>query len=451
VKKYCVLAVLGWAAAPAIEAQAAPPTAIISGTVTDSLDDRPLVGAAVTVDGTMITSTTDSLGHYRLVDVPAGTLQIAVYHPLLDSLGVSLYTPPTAIAPGVETGIPFAVPSPVTLLTRFCPGDTSARALVVGQVLDADTDAPIPTAHVSGWGVATLDAPRQLIIRNGPVSRRVMTDDGGRFHYCLPHGIDFAIAASLGNSTTGQIPLDVTNGIALPVLRVARADSAKATERGRLSGRVLNAAGQPIEGASVSIVGAHGHAKTASDGTFALSTEPPGTQMLDVRHVGFAELTIPVTVSIASPATIAVTLPPMVPTLAKVDINAAALAAAYQRTGFDARRKNGWGQFLTSDQIQARGGGSATSLLAGMVGVRLVSTGKGTRVVSSRSVGRSCTSFFVDGQFAYRGVNDDDEGLPQGIDIIGVEVYQANEPILGSPPTRCLTVLIWTRAKLAGG
>jgi hypothetical protein len=448
VRKYCILALLGWLAAPAIGAQTAPPTAIISGTVTDSLHYRPLVGATITVEGTMIIGATDSLGHFRLADVPAGTQQIAVYHPLLDSLGVSIYTPPTAIPPGVETSLQFSVPSPATLMTRFCPGDTSVRALVVGQVLDADSDTPIAKASVSSWGVATLDAPRQLIIRNGPVSRRVTTDDGGRFHYCLPHGIDFAIAASLGNSTTGQIPLDIANGVALPVMRVARVDSVKPSNRGHLSGHVVDGAGQPVEGASVSIVAAHGNAKTGSDGAFTLSSEPAGTQMLDVRHVGFAELTTPVTVSIASPANVTVTLQPKVPTLARVDINAAALAAAYHRTGFEVRQKHGWGQFMTSDQIRPRDAGSATSLLAGIPGVRLVYTSKGPRVVSSRGVGRSCTAFVVDGQPVYRGVASDDEGLPQASDIIGIEVYQANEPILDSPPTRCLTVLVWTRAEL---
>jgi hypothetical protein len=41
--------------------------------------------------------------------------------------------------------------------------------------------------------------------------------------------------------------------------------------------------------------------------------------------------------------------------------------------------------------------------------------------------------------------------LPNSNEIIGIEVYQPDDPIGGGPTSPCLTVLIWTRAKLFGG
>jgi Carboxypeptidase regulatory-like domain/TonB-dependent Receptor Plug Domain len=428
----------------------------VSGTVIDSLHDRPLAGATVVVDGTNATTVSDSLGRYRLTDVPAGTHQVAIYHPLLDTLGIGLYTPALSIPGGVETVVPFALPSATTLIARFCPADTSAHTLIVGQVLDADRGTPVANATVTSSGQAMLLAPGNVLLPLGAISHVAKTDAGGRFHYCMTRGRHFLATATLGNSSTGEIPLDLVNGVALPVLYVARADSAKQADRGTLSGRVVTSDGQPIEGATVSISAGRGNAKTTSDGVFAMKTAPVGTQVLTVRRVGFAELDMPVVVSATSTAAVTATLLPKVATLATVEISRPALTAAYERTGFQQRQKSGMGHYLTSDQIQSRGGTSATSLMQGMPGVLLVFTRSGgARVVSARDGAlrrRNCTAFYVDGTFVPRGSNgSDDETLPVASEIIGIEVYQSDEPIPGFVPSRCLTVLIWTRAQLAGG
>jgi carboxypeptidase family protein/TonB-dependent receptor-like protein len=438
--------------APALAAQAPVPAATISGSVVDSLHGRPLVGASLVVDGTDITGVSDSLGRFRLANVPPGTHQIAVYHPLLDTLGVGLYTPPTAIPPGVETQVAFAVPSPATLMDRFCRTDTAARVLVIGRVLDVDGDAPIANATVTGSGQAT--APGHVALRLGPVSRTTETDAAGRFHYCLPPGRDYTVTVTLGKGVTGDIPLYLVNDVALPVLRLSRADSAGAQNRGRVAGHVRAADGQPVEGATVTIANGRASTKTGRDGAFTLAAAPSGSQMLVVRHVGFAASAMPVVVTFTATPAVNAELEPEAARLPIVDVGAQAdaIAVAYRRIGFAQREANGIGHFVTAADIKKFDARTATSMLAGVPGVQVLYLGNGARVVPrGGDLRRTCTSYYVDGNPVPRGSGtDDDQLLPDPKNIIGMEIYQPSERVTYVTPTRCLTVIVWTTAQIAG-
>jgi carboxypeptidase-like protein/carboxypeptidase family protein/TonB-dependent receptor-like protein len=448
---------LGLCAALPLAAQSPAPLATVRGIVIDSLRGRPLVGASIAVDGTIASGVTDSLGQFRIDSVTPGAHPIAVYHPLLDSLALSLYTAPVNITPGAATVVSLGLPSLPTLLGRFCARDTTARILVAGRVLDTDNDTPIPNATVTGSArtasVVVNESNNRATFRRAPAVRTVRTDADGRFYFCLPVGSHFIVAASLGNSLTGEIPLALANDIALPSLRVSRADSAAARARATLTGHIETVDGRPLEGASIHVEGSSRDASSARDGSFTLTGAPTGTQLVSVRHVGYTESIMPVALSSASTRSVTTVLEAQVTKLAKVDVKTEALvvAAAYQRTGFDQRKQMGFGHYLTAEDIASHNGGTATSLLAGMPGIVLQYSSHGARVVSSRAIGgRNCTAFFVDGQYMPRGTSgDDDQTLPQASEIIGVEVYQPTEPIGGNPPSKCLTVLIWTKAALA--
>jgi hypothetical protein len=454
-RRYIRLAAVGLVIGGPVAAQAPVALATVRGTVLDSLHATPLAGASISVDGTAANGISDSLGRFRIDSVPAGRRQIAVYHPLLDSLGVGLYTEPMAIPPGVETVIMLGVPSRPTLMAHLCAGDSAARVLVAGQLLDVDTDAPVVGATAIGSVVAVVIQGKgnKVSFQRGTQTRQSKTDSDGRFHFCLPGGGNSAVTASLGNSITGTVPLDVATGVSLPTLRVSRADSAATTNRSVLTGSVQTADGKPVDGATIEIPGSDANTTTARNGAFHLDGVPSGTQVMTVRHVGFAEMSRLVDVSSKTTRTVTVVLQPAVATLAKVDVKVQALlvAAAYDRTGFNRRKQLGVGQFLTADQIESRNSGSATTLLAGMPGVRLQYSGRSgaVRVVSSRGT-RGCTGYIVDGVAVGRGMSGDDQGLPQAHEIIGVEVFQPTESIAGRPPSNCLTVLIWTKAMLGG-
>ncbi|HWZ57540.1 MAG TPA: carboxypeptidase regulatory-like domain-containing protein [Gemmatimonadaceae bacterium] len=457
-KRYISLAAVGLAMGGPLAAQAPVALATVRGVVLDSLHARPLVGASISVDGTAANGISDSLGQFHIDSVPAGTRQIAVYHPLLDSLGVGLYTAPMAIPPGVETVIALAVPSRQTLMAHLCAGDSAARVLVVGQVLDVDTDTPVAGATAIGSVVAMVlvqgHANNQVTLERGTQTRQSKTDGDGRFHVCLPSGGNSAITATLGNSITAAVPLDVATGLSLVTLRVSRADSAATSNRSVLTGNVQSADGKPVDGATIEILWSGANTSTARNGAFHLNGAPSGTQLLTVRHVGFAEATRVVDVSSKTTRTVTIVLQPQVAVLPKVDVKVQALlvAAAYDRTGFNKRKQFGVGQFVTAERIEAMNAGNATQLLQGVPGVRLLYGSRGVRVVSARSVvgfgSRGCTRYIIDGILIGRGLGGDDQILPQPGEIIGIEVYQPSESIDGWAPSGCLTVMVWTKAEL---
>src|SRR5215208_6214721 len=77
---------------PAPTIAAAKGKAQISGVVLDSLHRSYLSGADIIVQGLRATIVTDSLGRFKVDSVPPGRYQVGVFHPLLDTLGLSLAT-----------------------------------------------------------------------------------------------------------------------------------------------------------------------------------------------------------------------------------------------------------------------------------------------------------------------------------------------------------------------
>src|SRR4051812_46837652 len=116
-----------------------PHTSRIVGIVVDSIHKSGLEGAEVVVSGLAGPVITDSLGRFTIDSLPAGTYQIGVFHPLLESLGLTLTTRPFTVGRD-STGVAnLAVPSVETLAARYCgnPAAGTRPAVVAGRVLDA--------------------------------------------------------------------------------------------------------------------------------------------------------------------------------------------------------------------------------------------------------------------------------------------------------------------------
>ena len=74
-------------AAP-LAAQNPPPRHVVHGAVFDSVAQAPLAGAVVQIaprdaTGPLYSATTDSTGHFRIADLPAGQFLIGFYHDAL--------------------------------------------------------------------------------------------------------------------------------------------------------------------------------------------------------------------------------------------------------------------------------------------------------------------------------------------------------------------------------
>src|SRR5687768_8460338 len=90
----CVVVLARMAVAQAPEARREPAPSTVSGVVHDSIARAPLVGAIVqlvradSLARLSRTTTSDSLGRFAFVGVPAGRYMLGFFHQMLDSLGV---------------------------------------------------------------------------------------------------------------------------------------------------------------------------------------------------------------------------------------------------------------------------------------------------------------------------------------------------------------------------
>jgi hypothetical protein len=178
----------------------------VIGTVIDSLHVGPLVNADVAVDGTNRSARTDSSGKFRIDSVAPGAIRLGVFHPLLDSIGVGLSSPPLIARSGDSLVITLATPSTAAVATRACQSvpapveatgsqQAAGRGVVVGRILDADSDEPVKNVEVTfTW--TEYAASRATGFHRLRHVRVATTAPSGIFSLChLPLGVEGALQA----------------------------------------------------------------------------------------------------------------------------------------------------------------------------------------------------------------------------------------------------------------
>src|SRR5467141_3146574 len=70
-----VLALSALLVVPPLRAQQ---TATVQGTITDAASGAPIADARVTIAGTLLQSTSNVLGNYRIAGIPAGNVSVQV-------------------------------------------------------------------------------------------------------------------------------------------------------------------------------------------------------------------------------------------------------------------------------------------------------------------------------------------------------------------------------------
>ncbi len=465
----------------------------VVGVVVDSLHGAALSGAIIDVDGTGREGVSDSAGRYRIDSVPPGPHRLGLFHPLLDTLGLSIATNPIDFAAGHVTRAVLATPSPSTLWRLVCAGDTvsaaaapgaiairhAVTAAVLGRVLDADADNPLAGAAVTlAW--TELQLGKETGMHRTRQVRTATTDASGAFRLCaIPGPVDGDLQATLGDgAATGDIPVAIPGGeIVLAELRIATRDTAApritvagsgtSPTQGNLpppvtgpavvTGRVVTTAGTPITGAVVTILGATPSALSRDSGAFALAHVPAGSQTLIVRAIGYAPAEIPMALTSRSPGHVTVTLAPSPALLPQVHVQGARLLAL-QKIGFTERRKIGLGHFLSdSDLTQRATANEVAQLFEGVPGVRVAYV-KGNAVLQSTRGGSiqsptGCVVYVIDEApvvSADTGALNIDQYV-HASDIGAAEVYQPSEvpgEFAVGGKTSCVTVVIWTKGKL---
>jgi hypothetical protein len=354
-------------------------TGRLTGVVVDSIRMEPLAGATVRIGETARTTATSAAGVFVIDSVPAGEHVVTVNHPLLDSLYLSLKTPPIRVVADSATEIIMALPSLRTLMGSECAPATKllGPAAFAGRVLDAETMTPAPRVRVT-LVYTELAVGTDIGLRRMPRVRAATSDARGYYRICgLPERLeDATLQAEHGRVKTAEVPVVMGEGIGLRSLLIRPlSDSMVTTGFSVVTGQVLDTIAMPVANAQVSVEGAAPVTTTNARGEFRLDSLPGGTQALVVRRVGFAPARTIVDINAATPARVALRLERAVPRLGPVVVTAQ--AEVLSRVGFEERQKRGMGHFLSPEDIQRLQPQLVTSALRTIPGLRVVPTGTG--------------------------------------------------------------------------
>jgi hypothetical protein len=453
----------------------------IAGTVYDSLSTRaPLANATVVLVERSRYATTDAHGHFQIDSVPDGRYTIGFMHPVLDSLDLEAPVVPVDVTGGRRTVVSLSTPGPAAAYARICPDAYEAETgLIVGRVRDVDDQAPLPDATVTtDWTEYTVTAGRTASHRVRAAAR---TNLQGVYMLCgVPSTVPLDVHTELAGFSAGPVPLLLNDRLIGRVdFALSRRDSAARTVAlgdstiaarepgtGSLRGVVSGGDGRPMRDAVVSILGTQRSAHTDVDGAFRIDHIPAGTRTIEVRAIGLLPMTVSMdfATNAARDTTLSVSrqAQPLKPVAVK---GTAVLPSWMEKSGFEARRLQGMGGFLTEQDIARHGYPDLISVLQTARGVRVEwnsdrrsESGFSTPMpfllgISSPQRGVLCRpNFFLDGApFPVRRKEDyrDLSALVSPASIKGIEVYSNPGTIPAqydlTSSTGCGSIVIWTR------
>lgn len=247
------------------------PTVFVSGTVYEALllEDKPISGAWVTINGSM-PAYTDSLGRFTVnvpvTDTSGQTIQVAVSvakHGYLARLieGVRINT-----AGSTELDTIYLVPAPNTSSLK-------------GRVVDKTTGRGIPSAEVIFLGDLTI---RVRTAADGSFLLSGIMPESGEFPVQARHP-DFLTVFDL---QTGRNYQNVVIRSGDENVNTVTLELYPLGTPARVSGRVVNSeTSEPVSNATVKL----GSKQTETDenGNFSIPDAPTGRQTLRVEHPQF--------------------------------------------------------------------------------------------------------------------------------------------------------------------
>jgi hypothetical protein len=435
-------------------------TAEITGLVVDSLHGTYLSGADVMIEGAQKSVFTDSLGRFKVSGLKPGTYQIGIFHPVLDSLSLSLATKKFYVGADSSSFVMLAVPSRTSIIRSTCPPPgprAQGRSAVIGRVTDPESMQPVAGAEVSiAW--SQLEVSKEVGVRRTPRLLRDSTNAQGEYRICaLPSDMKATLQARKGSAVTAEVPIELGTDeteLFLRPLLLSRADSGAKTGNSVVSGTVILEGAPSNAGSRVELVGTNIVAMTNEKGQFTMRNLPSGSHVLMARHLGFGAETVPVDLSSREPRQVTIKLPKFVATIEPVVVTAKR-AASLDKVGFTMRQKSGVGFYLGPEQIERLHPNYLTDLLRTVPGLQVSYGPQGEQVTSSRGVtsltGGSCVQYYVDDMPWQSVMPGDVNQFVNGSEVVGVEVY--NGP--GTPPqyTRagqgnCTTIVVWTKFKI---
>jgi hypothetical protein len=457
----CGLAALG--AAGLLGAQQEPRRARIHGEIVDSVHARKLSGALVMAirlepePAEFFSTTTDERGYFHFDTLAAGRYSVVFTNTFLDSL--DLMPPPRelVLAPGEEMRVDMGTPSGARLRAAACPGLALApgTGAVVGEVYDADSESPLAGVRVAvGWTELAVDRAEKRVELTPRVGA-VTTDSLGQYRLCgVPTNQRIVLQVQTRRSAGAAIELfiDEQAGVARRPLSLSLADTTMVmadslrplhlTGTAQLTGTIRTQDGRALVGAQVHVVDALSSAITDSAGRFTISRLPAGSQVAEVRKLGYTLGRAQVELRRARTAEMELRLT----RFASLDSVRILARRARYREFEEHRRSWGWGTYLDEEEVTNRHVFYTSDLVRTAPGMRVFGEGVTARLVSSRGV-VSLTGASCDINVVIDGLQQQDINMIMPRDIGAMEIYPNafGVPIQYSANSQCGAVVIWTK------
>ena len=447
-------------------AQAQRGTARLEGTVVDSLHGKPLAGATVLVTrntepAAWFNATTDERGRYRLDTLLAGRYSAALWHPILDSLELTLPSRTIEIQEGQRATLDLALPSGATLRAGSCPGVElpPGTGALGGRVTDADSERPLAGATVAVlWSDLTVDRAT-LQVSGGEHTAGAPVNGDGLYRICgLPTDSWLAVQVQREGMGGSVLQLFIPDSVGVAVLNLAysaeagralaAADSVPANETlaertltgtASVSGTVFSETGQPLSNTQLRVLETAGKVRTDSTGHFSLAALPAGTQILEAKHIGYRIVQQPVQLLKGREIQADIHLQRV------VSLDSVRIVAQRSRyREFERNKHSGFGRFMTDEDIDKKHAFQVTDLLRTTPGLRVVGSGFDAKVVSSRgtiSLSRpTCEVNVVIDNMQHQDIN-----WVQPSDIGAMEIYAGPAGAPVQYDRACGLIVIWTK------
>jgi hypothetical protein len=441
----------------------------ISGTVYDSLITRaPLANATVVLVERSRYAATDARGHFRFDSVPDGRYTLSFLHPVLDSLGLQAPAGLVDVEGGRRVSVMLTTPSPAAAYALLCPGTRDTETgVIIGRVRDVDDQSLLANATVSTeWTEFTLSAGRLAGRRARAAARANPT---GVFLLCgVPIQMTLEVRSELAGSIAGptatllddrlighlDFAISRKDSAARDVLRGDSAAGA-ATSRGTASlrGVVRDGDGRPLRDALVGVFGTQQSVRSGSAGTFRIEGIPAGTRTIEARSIGWQPLTFSMDFRTNAARDTVVSLGRHAQFLQPVTVLGRGTSASADANGFETRRRQHFGTFITQEDLARHPAFDLIDVLAGVPGVHIEygTGGFPTPLLHGTSGGFCRPNFFldnmpfvVDSDFPFADLS----AMVRPETIKGVEAYSSAGMI---PPqydrsssTQCGSIIIWT-------
>lgn len=418
-------------------------TSLTPGVAYDSLRQRPLAGALVSVPGRPVSAVTDDSGRFQLPPLAPGRHSLRLEHESLDAIGYAFWDVVVEVRDPAST-VRVAAPGFGDIWRRECGTAAIPReaGLLTGTVRDARHASAVPGATVRlVWSEVGYD--RASGATQEWRSGTTLTDERGRFAACgVPRDERLTLRVVAGDALSDAIQVDVP-AFGIVHQGVALRAAADSSVQGAVAGFARDASGAPLADAVVELLGGV-EALANAEGRFLVPALPIGTRAVRVRAIGYQPVEMVVDVAPGDTVRLDVVLG-RVTLLERVEVRATTVQMRFLAE-FEERKALGIAKFIDSLRVD-RMPNLKSAVLSGTTAKidrldRLYFEHMGTRCFPSLWVDRNWIRP-DDVEIEYR--------LLSLSTVAAVEVYTRGTmiptefwpPVAKGPP--CGVIVVWTK------